>query len=173
MPVSRKVNVLRIVIVPTNIGSAFLSNVNIRLPPTTDIHHGHFAHFLHSKPCMPVTRSRAQTYKTCQYLQKRRVCTFVTFYLLFDIKFTKLNIFFSHNIVDLVKVWVFSLSIYIRSIDFASASNINPLSNLKKNDLIDELDSRDIDVYNLNKTDLQSKLSEILHGIQRPAALIC
>jgi hypothetical protein len=54
-----------------------------------------------------------------------------------------------------------------------SASNINPLSNLKKNDLIDELDSRDIDVYNLNKTDLQSKLSEILHGIQRPAALIC
>ena len=53
------------------------------------------------------------------------------------------------------------------------ASNINPLSNLKKNDLIDELDSRDIDVYNLNKTDLQSKLSEILHGIQRPAALIC
>ena len=54
-----------------------------------------------------------------------------------------------------------------------SASNINPLSNLKKNDLIDELDSRDIDVYNLNKTDLQSKLSEILHGIQRPAARIC
>ena len=54
-----------------------------------------------------------------------------------------------------------------------SASNINPLSNLKKNDIIDELDSRDIDVYNLNKTDLQSKLSEILHGIQRPAALIC
>jgi hypothetical protein len=40
-------------------------------------------------------------------------------------------------------------------------------------DLIDELDSRDIDVYNLNKTDLQSKLSEILHGIQRPAARIC
>ena len=40
------------------------------------------------------------------------------------------------------------------------------------NDLIDELDSRDIDVCNLNKADLQSKLSEILHGIQRPAALI-
>jgi hypothetical protein len=53
-----------------------------------------------------------------------------------------------------------------------SASHINPLSNLKKNDLIDELDSRDIEVYNLNKTDLRSKLSEILHGIQRPAALI-
>jgi hypothetical protein len=35
-----------------------------------------------------------------------------------------------------------------------SASNINPLSNLRKNDLIDELDSRDIDVYNVNKTDL-------------------
>jgi hypothetical protein len=44
---------------------------------------------------------------------------------------------------------------------------------LKKNDLIDELDSRHIDVYNLNKTDLLSKLPEILHGIQRPAALIC
>ena len=43
MPVSRTVNLLCIVGVPTNIGSAFLSNVNTKLPPTTCNHHGHFA----------------------------------------------------------------------------------------------------------------------------------
>ena len=54
-----------------------------------------------------------------------------------------------------------------------SSKNINPLANLNKEALIDELDARHVDVYNLNKAELQMKLADTMRGIQRPAALLC
>jgi len=86
--------------------------------------------FLHSKPWMSVTGSRAQTYKTCQDLKKTQdmhICNII-YFIYYQIH--KAKHFFSHNIVDLVNVrctylwYEYSLYIYIRSIDCASISTI-------------------------------------------------
>ncbi|VDI40242.1 Hypothetical predicted protein [Mytilus galloprovincialis] len=50
--------------------------------------------------------------------------------------------------------------------------NLNPFQNLKKDDLIEELESRDIDIHNMLRPELQENLSALLHGICRPPALM-
>ncbi|CAG2220767.1 unnamed protein product [Mytilus edulis] len=50
--------------------------------------------------------------------------------------------------------------------------NLNPFQNLKKDDLIEELESRDIDIHNMLRPELQENLSTLLHGICRPPALM-
>lgn len=50
--------------------------------------------------------------------------------------------------------------------------NINPFANLKKEEIIEELESRGIDTYKKQKPALQENLNEILHGICRPPALL-
>ena len=47
----------------------------------------------------------------------------------------------------------------------------NPFSNLRKEDLTDELECRGINTNNLNKTELQQELQETLEGLQRPLLL--
>ena len=55
-----------------------------------------------------------------------------------------------------------------------SMKNINPLSNLKKSELIKELDHRKLESYDdMNKNELQSILTETMRGMNRPAALLC
>jgi hypothetical protein len=44
----------------------------------------------------------------------------------------------------------------------------NPFSNLRKEDLIDDLECRGININNLNKTELQQELQETLEGLQHP-----
>lgn len=53
-----------------------------------------------------------------------------------------------------------------------SERNINPLCNLKKEALTDELESRGVDTYGKSVAEMKEKLGEILHGIQRPPALL-
>ena len=50
--------------------------------------------------------------------------------------------------------------------------NINPFQNLKKQEIIDELDSRHINFSISNKAELQEELTSLLHGIVRPPALM-
>ncbi|CAG2195362.1 unnamed protein product [Mytilus edulis] len=56
---------------------------------------------------------------------------------------------------------------------FNMQNNINPFVNLTKETLTDELDYRNLDIYNLKKPELKTLLTETLHGIQRPPALFC
>jgi hypothetical protein len=50
---------------------------------------------------------------------------------------------------------------------------VNPFSNLSKEDLVDELESRGIDTFHLSrKPELQESMTNTLHGIQRPPALM-
>ncbi|CAC5383131.1 unnamed protein product [Mytilus coruscus] len=50
---------------------------------------------------------------------------------------------------------------------------INPFQNLKKEELIDELEERGVDTFHLNlKSRLQEELTSVLHGICRPPALL-
>lgn len=49
---------------------------------------------------------------------------------------------------------------------------INPFASLTKDELIDELEARNVDTYLLKKPELQEQLNNILHGIQRPPALM-
>lgn len=49
----------------------------------------------------------------------------------------------------------------------------NPFQKLKKDELITELEHHEIWVDNEKKDDLMEKLSTKLHGICRPAALMC
>lgn len=59
--------------------------------------------------------------------------------------------------------------------------NLSPLTNLKRDDLIDELETRGVDTFHLSKLEMQEKLTTIMHGVQRPklfsavsiAPLIC
>lgn len=59
--------------------------------------------------------------------------------------------------------------------------NLSPLTNLKRDDLIDELEARGVDTFHLSKLEMQEKLTTIMHGVQRPklfsavsiAPLIC
>lgn len=53
-----------------------------------------------------------------------------------------------------------------------SERNINPLCNLKKEALTDELEARGVDTYGKSVAEMKEKLVEILHGIQRPPALL-
>uniref|UniRef100_A0A8W8NYK1 Uncharacterized protein n=1 Tax=Magallana gigas TaxID=29159 RepID=A0A8W8NYK1_MAGGI len=53
-----------------------------------------------------------------------------------------------------------------------SERNINPLCNLKKEALTDELEARGVDTYGKSAAEMKEKLVEILHGIQRPPALL-
>uniref|UniRef100_A0A8W8L0T5 Uncharacterized protein n=1 Tax=Magallana gigas TaxID=29159 RepID=A0A8W8L0T5_MAGGI len=53
-----------------------------------------------------------------------------------------------------------------------SERNINPLYNLKKEALTDELEARGVDTYGKSAAEMKEKLVEILHGIQRPPALL-
>ncbi|CAC5422057.1 unnamed protein product [Mytilus coruscus] len=50
--------------------------------------------------------------------------------------------------------------------------NLNPLRNMKKNDLIDELEDRHVNTHTWGKPRLQQELNDILHGISRPPALM-
>ncbi|VDI59775.1 Hypothetical predicted protein [Mytilus galloprovincialis] len=51
--------------------------------------------------------------------------------------------------------------------------NLNPFQNLKKDDLIEKLESRDIDIHNMLRPELlHENLSALLHGICRPPALM-
>lgn len=59
-------------------------------------------------------------------------------------------------------------SIYLRDKD----KTINPLANLRKDELNLELGSRGVGTLGLTRPELQTRLSEILHGIQRPPALM-
>lgn len=54
-----------------------------------------------------------------------------------------------------------------------SLENLSPLTNLKRDDLIDELEARGVDTFHLSKLEMQEKLTTIMHGIQRPPALFC
>jgi hypothetical protein len=45
--------------------------------------------------------------------------------------------------------------------------------NLKRDDLIEELEARGVDTYHLSKQDMQDQLTNIMHGVQRPPALFC
>ncbi|XP_071138708.1 uncharacterized protein [Mytilus edulis] len=50
---------------------------------------------------------------------------------------------------------------------------INPFQNLKKEELIDELEERGVDTFHMNlKSRLQEELTSVLHGICRPPALL-
>ena len=48
----------------------------------------------------------------------------------------------------------------------------NPYKNLRKDDLIDELEGRGIDTSDMKKADLEEELEELIHGIIRPPALM-
>ncbi|CAC5403196.1 unnamed protein product [Mytilus coruscus] len=50
--------------------------------------------------------------------------------------------------------------------------NFNPFKNLKKEEIINELDHRKIEIMKEDKPSLQQKLTELLHGICRPPALM-
>ena len=52
-----------------------------------------------------------------------------------------------------------------------SENNINPLSNLKKEALTDELEARGMDTYGKSVGEMKEQLVTILHGTQRPPAL--
>ena len=53
------------------------------------------------------------------------------------------------------------------------AKTENPFQNLKKDEIIDELEARGIDTYRIiTKSPLQENLTEELHGICRPPALM-
>lgn len=49
---------------------------------------------------------------------------------------------------------------------------VNPFSNLNKAELIKELSARGIETVDTKKSELQEELNNILHGIQRPPALM-
>ena len=49
---------------------------------------------------------------------------------------------------------------------------INPFKDLKKDDMIEELEQRGIDTYHMKRDELREVLNETLHGIARPPALI-
>lgn len=53
-----------------------------------------------------------------------------------------------------------------------SERNINPLCNLKKEALTDELKARGVGTYGKSAAEMKEKLVEILHGIQRPPAFL-
>lgn len=50
--------------------------------------------------------------------------------------------------------------------------NFNPFKNLKKEEIINELDYRKIEIIKEDKPSLQQELTELLHGICRPPALM-
>ncbi|CAC5358495.1 unnamed protein product [Mytilus coruscus] len=50
--------------------------------------------------------------------------------------------------------------------------NFNPFKNLKKEEIINELDHRKIEIMKEDKPSLQQELTELLHGICRPPALM-
>ena len=54
-----------------------------------------------------------------------------------------------------------------------SLDNPSPFHNLKKEEIIEELEARNIYMYECNKTELQKALQTELHGVQRPPALLC
>lgn len=49
---------------------------------------------------------------------------------------------------------------------------VNPFSNLNKAELTKELSARGIETVDTKKSELQEELNNILHGIQRPPALM-
>ena len=107
VPVSSKINVIRIVSVPTNIASTFLYNVNIKLPPTSCIHHRHFAqlfafqalHACYRKSCTDLKHISRST-KSAEYAH---LLHFI-FYLIPNSQSETFIFFFSHTIVDLAIV---------------------------------------------------------------------
>ena len=54
-----------------------------------------------------------------------------------------------------------------------SSENYSPFINLKRDDLIEELEARGVDTFHMSKPEMQEELTTILHGIQRPPALLC
>ena len=52
-----------------------------------------------------------------------------------------------------------------------SSENYSPFINLKRDDLIEELEARGVDTFHMSKPEMQEELTTILHGIQRPPAL--
>jgi hypothetical protein len=54
-----------------------------------------------------------------------------------------------------------------------TSGTVNPFQGLKKNEIVDELESRGIWPEDDKKSAVQEKLSEIMHGITRPPALCC
>ena len=54
-----------------------------------------------------------------------------------------------------------------------SSENYSPFINLKRDDLIEELEARGVDTFHMSKPEMQEELNAILHGIQRPPALLC
>ncbi|CAC5371003.1 unnamed protein product [Mytilus coruscus] len=59
-----------------------------------------------------------------------------------------------------------------RSFDELKKGSLNPFQNLKNDDLIEELESRDINIHNMLRPELQKNLSTLLHGICRQPALM-
>ena len=65
------------------------------------------------------------------------------------------------------------LSVKSSSLTKLKDGNIYPFQNLRKEELIDELEDRGIDTFKLNsKSSLQEELTSTLHGISRPPALL-
>lgn len=52
------------------------------------------------------------------------------------------------------------------------SGNLNPFQNLKKSDIVEELEARHLETAEKTKQELQNELSEVLHGICRPPALL-
>ena len=76
--------------------------------------------------------------------------------------------FYSPSLSERVKI--FKQGILWKSF---SEKNISPFTNLKKDSLRNELHARGIDTFEKTKAEMQEELSSILHGIQRPPALLC
>lgn len=49
---------------------------------------------------------------------------------------------------------------------------LSPLQNLRKEELVEELENRNIDTQEMLRSELQEKLVSILHGVSRPPALM-
>lgn len=68
------------------------------------------------------------------------------------------------------RVQIFKSGIFWKNF---SERNISPPTNLKQDDLREELEARGIDTWEKTKTEMQEELTSVLHGIQRPPALLC